>query len=78
MSLPIADIRNYFCMRQSGNFPHHGDFMSPDTVCAGCGVMQCKAIGNTVEIIASVYLVFFFLYLKDLICVILLQDSRGQ
>lgn len=36
LSPPIADIRHYFCMRQSCNFHHGGDFMSPDTINAGC------------------------------------------
>lgn len=36
VSPSIADIRHYFCMRQSCNFHHRGDFMSPDTINAGC------------------------------------------
>lgn len=36
VSPPIADIRHYFCMRQSCNFHHRGDFTSPDTANAGC------------------------------------------
>lgn len=36
VSPSIADIRHYFCMRQSCNFHHRGDLMSPDTINAGC------------------------------------------